>query len=287
MQRIFRLFLIIAVACVFINCDGKKDKEIDSSKIDTIGLVVSNFSADYQYNLSLNNEPLYYGSNMAIFSWQGYPLIKGENELKIIFKRVSAPYEKITDIRLNIAVVDGDKVIKNESVNAQLVNGTKSEKIFRFYSEDIQNNSINYQKLHNIPIDNVQEDVKHFALKLIGLLAKRDFYSIEKFMDIKNGMPILTKYPKWFTEAKDSEIRIIAAKNFEDIELVVGNRLILVRPSKMFIQKGKSKDLFYVEDIKSKANISKTCVVFAKVKNNWGLLEQEGFFYRLLNKEGH
>ena len=272
-MRLLIFFISFASIIVFLFFYYNKTA-LDGGIENKTRFTISNFSKKYEYLIFLNDEPIYSGSNMTYFHWQGFPIKNGTNKLKFIFKSIVNSSKDNIVTRLNTIIFDGGQENKSVSINIPLKQEKETEHTIYF---NITKKSFNryfiYDDLSNSPHLEIAKDIKKFTLYYVHLLTSRNFKSINKIFKNKN---ISTNYPKWFVQSEDKDLKVTAVDKEDDLKVILGKQMILVVPSNKFVKKFKVKSLYSIERVKDNTKISESCYSFAKYEDKWCIIEREG-----------
>jgi hypothetical protein len=251
---------------------------------DEAKFVIVNYMDEYNYFIYLNGDPLFFSNSRAIFSWKGFPIVSGENELKLVYEKTPNYSGSEIDIRMYLTIYEGTEIVKQINIEDALNSNKVTERLIDFNAEIAQEGSIDFLPLSNIRSERVYLEVKRLSLRLIELLRRRKFETISNMIRIKDVSEIKSKYPSWFLESDSKLLKIKSVEKDTDIDVLVGKTTALVMPKQELRQQNMTPNLLFVQNRESKASISITSMLFALTEDGWGIFGEDGQFYLVLGE---
>jgi hypothetical protein len=241
---------VLAAFCLQITAGEKSQPQ----KPD---FVLNNFADGYRCTFWINGEPIYSSSGFFLRPWNGYPLKRGENQIRF----------EAQSLHPDDAVVTSTEISSSNALKTVRLTLAKPN---IDVTETVHLNAT--PALPTILLDdlaattNEVELLKQFTLNLAQATARRDIVGMAKLLRV-NPNELRFSYPRWFSEsAKPPQSSSVASA--KDLDILIGKRLLVIRPT-IDYARAKAPSLATVKSIEAVAEITLPCMIFSRQANAW------------------
>jgi hypothetical protein len=196
-MQFFLKLLILFLLCfyVYFYLENPIAYSETSSKI-----VINNFRPGYHYIIYLNNEPIYYGEDLTLFSWDSWPIKKGNNDLRFEF----TPYIRFKNpkVQLEISIFDQSQRIEVDTVKLILTEGETKQYLKTFNLHDFDGIYSNIKILNSDKAGQIENKATQFTLKFVRAISEFDFDRLSAMFCLENGSKMHEVFPSWLNKKK-------------------------------------------------------------------------------------
>ncbi len=245
-------------------------------------LMINNIGSGYAFVLKLNGEPIYCGHGLSLFTWNGFPLKKGKNELHCIFTLL--PGIDNSKIRFEYNVLSDIKPFHSEELKIKLLNGEIIERRL-YFDMPCRVESVKIDKIikgDSTDQDQIRENIKGVTLKLVKAISNRDLKKLSNILSLDNSDLLSNEFPPWFFSEKEKVLQR-KVESLNDIDVLIGDHFVLSKPSSSYIENIGENSLYSVTSKKKKAIYNKNSFVFVLFQSNWHLRANNGQLYSIIN----
>jgi hypothetical protein len=226
---------------------------------------VVNFKSGYRFTTFLNDEPLFYATGLGPLHWEGYPLKSESNEIRI--EAVALGEDDSTSI---YARIDLESPVEKEiAVVRDKCQGTA--RLTRHFQFDVPSGSVSANLQYQpIPRDMrvVSNELAKLSLSIISVLNSRDANRVAQLLKM-DVATVKSAYPPWYFDAS-KPATLTRVNDSKDLDVVVGQKFVMVRPSFNYQKLHPDLGLHDVKDSSTGFQISAQCFLFCRINNHWG-----------------
>ena len=274
MIRYISLFkLIVPAMCLFVllylcGCNGfdKQEKKLSYMTTEPAKIVLKNFRELYEYTVHINDEPVHSANGLSYFSWVGYPLKEGFNNITVLYSAIVNPEHKIIPIQQELLLMENDEITINQEIDLHIDDGKDQEFVFSFnIHESSINDPVYINDLSAINEDSLRSDLREFGLNIVEIFTKNKFVG-SAFIDNCKA-----EYPGWLCDPQRENIHIDAIRNKDDLEVLIGQKLALIRRNIKVSRSSNLKSLMISTHKIDEVSFSIPCLVLALVEKEWSV----------------
>ena len=268
-----RFKLIASFICLFLflflfgfNGLDKQEKNLSSITTETAKVVLKNFRESYEYTVYINDEPVHSANGLSYFNWVGYPLKKGVNIITVVYSAIVNPEHKIIPVRQELILLEKNEVKSNQEIDLQIDDGKDQEFFFSFnIQESLINDPVYISDLSSINENSLRSDLREFGLNIVEMFTKDKFVG-SGFIDNCKA-----EYPEWLCDSQRENIDIDGIRNKDDLEVLIGKKLALIRRNIKLSRSSDLKSLVIATNKNYDVSFSIPCLVFALVEKDWSI----------------
>lgn len=227
------------------------------------GIVLKNYGELYEFIIFINDEPLSAGKGLSFYHFNGYPLQGGMNNLKVEFFPLDT--KESCNICFEILIMKENKPIKTESINFRLTD-PKRDYHFNFLIKNIS-----CEEKHDIielkKVKKFSEEIKRTTISIVNTLITGDERKLGELFGLKNNS-IKLYFPDIFNIMQIENAKVINALEYEQLQVVHGKTLALVKADSNHVKKKKKNELFLIRIVDKDMYLYKTCFVFGRSSTN-------------------
>ncbi len=280
---LFKLIVPVVYLLVLLylhGCNGieKNEENLGSRPTETAKVVLKNFCENYEYSVYINDEPVHSANGLSYFSWVGYPLKKGDNNISVFYSAIINPEDKIIPVRQELLLIENDEIKSNQDIDMQIDNGRDQEYVISFNMQESSINDPRYVKdLSSINENSLRNDLREFGLNIVRMFTKNKFVGSVQIDNCK------AEYPEWLCVLQRENIDIDGISNKDDLEVLIGKKLALVRRDIKKSRSSNLKSLMIATNRNFDASFSIPCLVFALVETEWSIRGKGGKYTPISN----
>jgi hypothetical protein len=253
--------------CLF-GCNGLdiQDKNLSSMTTETAKVVLKNFRGSYEYTVFINDEPVHSANGLSYFSWVGYPLKEGVNNITVLYSTIVNPENQIFQVRQDLLLIENDQIKSNQEIDFQIDDGKEREFVFSFNIQgSLINDSVYINDLGYINETSLRNDLREFGISIVTMLTENKFTG-SAFIDNCKA-----EYPEWLCDQQRENIEIDGIRNKDDLEVLIGKKLALIRRNIKMSRTSNLKSLMIATNKIDDVSFSVPCLVFALVEKDWSI----------------
>lgn len=253
-------FVSLIIICGMISC-AKDINNYPRLRFNNTGL-------GYSFVTFLNGEPVYGGNGVSIFTWKGFPLKKGENELACAFKLL--PNKEKANMRFESYLLYGKRIEFHKELRVELSqNGVLQKKIQFDNDNNVELGHFDEVKKNYIKC-NLEEVVKRATIKIVQAMEKRDLQRLSSLFGPGISYDFSNDFPIWFFDDDSGLVKRV--NKYDDIEVLFGDYFILSKSNDSYIEKFGQSNLFSIENDRRKVTYKKNSFIFVLKQNQLHLL---------------
>lgn len=279
--KIFRsivLCLFTAQACF---CSSSSEQETDN-KLSSSHIILKNFGAHYEYIVYLNNEPIHSAMDLSFLDWSGFPLKEGINEIRFKFMPIrELPHNKL-EVRQEFILLNNNSLDFIKQIRVLLADGKQKDYSIPFAIQPILSGP-NYalDGLNSISKSKIVYEIRKISINILKMFSSRDFTGLANLYYLKDDKNFYGHYPEWIYDKDNNDIEIRSINRQKDLEILVGEKLIMVKPNTSFLKRTNINGMLLFKDRKREVDFSIACLIFARIKHEWNVRGKDNIFYRV------
>lgn len=229
-----------------------------------------NFTEDYRFTCFLNGEPLFTGDGLYARHWNGYPLKSGSNDIQFVAVALGTNYS--TEVQ---ARIDLESPFEQEIGNLMKIctGSNLLETNFKFnLPPSLGSDTVVYQSIPSNP-QIVSNELAKLSLSIISAVCSRDVNRVTNILKV-DQVAVKALYPMWFFDTNEP-VTTTCVRSAQDVEVLMGQRLALVRPSYKYKIAGVGLGLCDVRDSSKDTHLMIDSFTFVTIDNHWCLLRPD------------
>ena len=266
-------WLVLGGLLLGLGCGRESVHRIDPSS-DMSRLVVRNMSDGYEWTLWVNGEPVRHGYGVGISELRGFPLVPGSNEVIFAVERMG---EIGPEVRVTASSAIGRRLF--EEGLFKLVAQQDGRTVMRadVRMPDGDSAEIAFDQIPRNEGDELRRTLGPLAIRISQALSRLDFPALSSITGPEDVSADGGYYPAWMREEgalKDCNVEVVG--NLDDVDIVTGKRVVLVRPSIRFANSSKHRALVAIDHVTLRTSFSLSAIAFIRQAGAWAILDING-----------